>query len=194
MDDEDLVEPEVDTPLTVSAERFHDPDERYMILLVGARRDFLFASAEAESVAVRFVRAVANIADPVYGEVGYLYGFPYTALESAMRLGFDRAGKNSRDRLPGYSWITVLPEQIGAALGGVDGLTDSGASGRWTGSTRVVTGCRRLSVSRTISSRPRRRSLLSFSHSSGKARSLPHSTMPISASGGQAHRRRNPSV
>jgi hypothetical protein len=127
MDEENLVPPEIDSPLTISAERFHDPNERYMILLVGARRDSLFASPESEAAALRFVHAVADIADPVYGEIGYSYGFPYTALESALRLGFDQAAKNSRDRLPGYSWITVLPEQIGAELGGVEGLVASGA-------------------------------------------------------------------
>jgi hypothetical protein len=78
---------------------------------------------------LELLRSVADVADPVYGEVVVNAESiaPNTMLDSALLRQCDRSAAESRTYLRGYEWVTVCPKELLPRLGGVDGLRASKA-------------------------------------------------------------------
>lgn len=86
----------------------------------------------------RYLDVVYRFADrlnPGYGQIGYRLDGGATAFEYCLRQdgvpehwwARERSVSFSREALRGYSWLTIVPEQLVAKLGGLDSLRDSGA-------------------------------------------------------------------
>lgn len=110
--------------LIVQCKRVGD-GERWLLMQVSGD-SFLVEGANQQRF-VGFLEAVANHADPVYGEISWKWEVYPSVLELA--LGVDPVDVLPRARrvLRGYSWITLLPEEIGNRLGGEAGLNGTGA-------------------------------------------------------------------
>ncbi|GAA4263237.1 hypothetical protein [Dactylosporangium darangshiense] len=73
-----------------------------------------------------FVRGVANLGNPVHGEIfwGNQTGGVF---EWGIGKYVEQSLPQARQLLRGYAWLTILPEEIGQRLGGLDALRFSGA-------------------------------------------------------------------
>jgi hypothetical protein len=97
-----------------------------------------FLSAESEALENRWLETLSSIADrtnPGFGHVSYYYHDGATALEDSLQprehpqeqwdprfsIGL------SRTYLRGYSWLTIVAQELADRLGGVDVLVKSGA-------------------------------------------------------------------
>jgi hypothetical protein len=77
---------------------------------------------------VELFRAVLDPADPAFGYVTTDNRFPgHTDLDLVLRRKSLHSLRESRARLRGYAWVTVCPAQLAERLGGVEGLSASGA-------------------------------------------------------------------
>lgn len=85
-----------------------------------------FHEADADGAVVAFLREFAEEHAPVFAEVSYASEHE-TAFENQFFLDYRETVSTSREVLRGYSWITVLSQEIGDKLGGVEALTNSGA-------------------------------------------------------------------
>ncbi|HEX8628676.1 MAG TPA: hypothetical protein VF755_10950 [Catenuloplanes sp.] len=75
------------------------------------------------------LRAVGDVADPVYGEIlvnRYPHS-PSTALDRLLRRIPKDSLSEGRRFLRGYEWVTVCPAEIAEALGGAGAMRASGA-------------------------------------------------------------------
>jgi len=73
-----------------------------------------------------FLRDMANLSNPVHGEI--FWGNHYSGVfEEALNLRPELTLPRARELLRGYAWLTILPEEIGRRLGGLDALRSSGA-------------------------------------------------------------------
>jgi hypothetical protein len=79
----------------------------------------------------RWVDALFEYADrvnPGYGQIDYHRGKGATALEKRTRRVQDRPLLGEcREWLRGYAWLTIVPSDLAAKLGGAAGLRDTGA-------------------------------------------------------------------
>ncbi|MEU0558036.1 hypothetical protein [Dactylosporangium sp. NPDC006015] len=102
---------------------------------LSASPEFLVGTADAERALCGFLREVAAVSDPAYGEVSLDLDGHY-GVESLLErflVGLDSRTRDAirrtppRERLKGYSWITVIPAEVAARLGGAAGLPAGGA-------------------------------------------------------------------
>jgi hypothetical protein len=85
-----------------------------------------FTQAAGTAPLLAFVRGVANLGNPVHGEIfwGNQTGGVFEwGIGKYLKQTLPRA----RQLLRGYAWLTILPEEIGQRLGGLDALRSSGA-------------------------------------------------------------------
>jgi hypothetical protein len=82
--------------------------------------------ADGMAPLLAFVGGVANLGNPVHGEIfwGNQTGGVFEWGIGAYR---EQTLPNARQFLRGYAWLTILPEEIGRRLGGLDALRSSGA-------------------------------------------------------------------
>jgi hypothetical protein len=85
------------------------------------------AVADNEARTLTAVRAVAEVCNPAYGQIGPYLEIRRSALEGALAHVPDFDIAENRTTLHGYAWLTVCSQQIGEALGGLDALAGSGA-------------------------------------------------------------------
>ncbi|MFJ1796063.1 hypothetical protein [Kitasatospora griseola] len=98
-----------------------DADDRWALfwMEVGATASFIRAI-------VNSMRRVANVADPVFGSIGYGGNFTCTELEYSLGLrGLTDSYDKSRKILRGYDWVTVVPRELANEHGGASGVTKS---------------------------------------------------------------------
>jgi hypothetical protein len=104
---------------------------------------------EADGMAplLAFVRGVANLGNPVHGEIAWGNQRQESIFGLAAATGPERTLPHARQTLRGYAWLTILPEEIGQRLGGLDALRSSGAfvevehldaGGFWCRATRTI--------------------------------------------------------
>jgi hypothetical protein len=74
-----------------------------------------------------FLFAALDGADPAFVRVDHLNFHDTPDLEAALRRTHRRYLAESRTHLRGYSWITGVPAELAAGLGGAPGLTATGA-------------------------------------------------------------------
>jgi len=90
--------------------------------------DPALADTDAGQQALRvFLRSMAETTNPSYGEISFWSGLPRTALETGLALLPRDIVPVSRQQARGYAWVTILADEIGQRLGGLDGLRGSGA-------------------------------------------------------------------
>ncbi|GAA3246994.1 hypothetical protein ACFO1B_51030 [Dactylosporangium siamense] len=102
---------------------------------LSASAEFLVGTVDAERALCGFLREVAAASDPAFGGVSLQVGEQQTdeSLLERSLVGLDSATRDTirrtspRERLKGYSWITVIPGEVAARLGGAAGLRASGA-------------------------------------------------------------------
>lgn len=80
-----------------------------------------------EAAVLGFVRHLADLTNPSYGAVGDTGSGFATALEQRLKIRGHDAIPASRTRLRGYSWVTVLAEELSRRLGGAGALAASKA-------------------------------------------------------------------
>ncbi|GAA3223381.1 type VI immunity family protein [Dactylosporangium siamense] len=90
------------------------------------------------TAAVELVRVVADAADFAYGQVLFAGGparlHPLRpGLVAGLNRDPDRSREPARAALRGYDWVTVVPRELVARLGGTDALRASGAFHRVVG-------------------------------------------------------------
>jgi len=96
-------------------------------LLPTARVEAPTATIAMEDI-LALTRAMADKCNPLYGSIGYDVGEDGTVLESAFNsYGLFDDYAEVRQYLRGYDWVTVLPAEIAARLGGAESLRRSGA-------------------------------------------------------------------
>ncbi|MBB5868606.1 hypothetical protein F4553_001985 [Allocatelliglobosispora scoriae] len=108
-------------------------DTTTVFLRVSAHPRFLFGTPERQQALCEFLRAVAHEANPAYGEINIgptptsltVFSKALKEADFESSLAFDRAG--SRQVLRGYSWVTVMPQELGDSLGGLAGLEQTQA-------------------------------------------------------------------
>jgi hypothetical protein len=76
---------------------------------------------------VDFLATALESADPDFAMATVDNATIMTSLEMALRRSMLDGIRDSRHALRGYSWLTVCPEELSNQLGGVDGLSSSGA-------------------------------------------------------------------
>jgi hypothetical protein len=86
-----------------------------------------FVEADGMAPLLAFVRGVANLGNPVYGEIAWGNHRRESIFEFAIGIDPQQALPHARQTLRGYSWLTILPEEIGQNLGGLEALRSSGA-------------------------------------------------------------------
>lgn len=115
-----------------------DVDKSFAQLILDVPEE-LFVDRSVQQRVVEAVRELADITDPVFGAAGYGGDATRTELEYALRsFGVFDEYPAARRYLRGYDWVTVVPKEIAADLGGVGALTDSGAFHRVAGLTSGV--------------------------------------------------------
>lgn len=95
------------------------------------------ASIEQQDAVVAFLNRAADDCNPCHGEIVWNQAGRRTALEAALNLTTAKTLPTARQVLRGYSWVTIIPEEIGQRLGGVDALLRSEA---FTNVTRLGAG------------------------------------------------------
>ncbi|MET7423151.1 hypothetical protein [Dactylosporangium sp. NPDC005555] len=73
------------------------------------------------------LRAAAQSANPTYGEISYAARLRQSAREVALNQDGNVGLLSSERFARGYSWLTVIAQDLGERLGGVEALRDSGA-------------------------------------------------------------------
>ena len=76
---------------------------------------------------VDFLAAALDGANPVFARVDYLNFHDTPDLEAALRRTHRKYLRESRTHLRGYSWVTGVPSELAARLGGPRRLTATGA-------------------------------------------------------------------
>ncbi|WP_345564630.1 hypothetical protein [Streptomyces plumbiresistens] len=76
---------------------------------------------------VDFLGTALDGADPVFARVDHLNFHNTTDLEAALRRPQRRSLRESRTHLRGYSWVTGVPGELAARLGGARRLAATGA-------------------------------------------------------------------
>jgi hypothetical protein len=131
----DLATPSVELAWTRFAERWGDPLPDWVILDVVSQYEHLLGSEQRQQRLVEFLERVAGAANPACGEVHYVtgsgrYSAPLEYLLQRHRDPQKRPNdpvRHSRQVVRSYSWVTVIAEEIGQRLGGLERLRDSGA-------------------------------------------------------------------
>jgi hypothetical protein len=104
--------------------RFADPDHLML------RADLSQHGPRVDSAALlELLHRVADLADPVYGEIVVDRGTPApgTELDRALRRVASRSEGEGREFLRGYEWVTICPKELASRLGGAAALRAGGA-------------------------------------------------------------------
>ncbi|WP_018684444.1 hypothetical protein [Actinokineospora enzanensis] len=96
------------------------------VLLESMVLEETFAEADVDGAVVGFLREFAEKHAPVYAEISYAVGHR-TGFEHQFLRDYRLSLGQAREVLRGYSWITVVSQEIGDRLGGVEALRASGA-------------------------------------------------------------------
>ncbi|GIJ48049.1 hypothetical protein Val02_49350 [Virgisporangium aliadipatigenens] len=113
--------------LYLTASRDYGADQFTLGLL--ASSDFLVPDADGEARLLSVARLFADGCNPTYGEAGpnHSAGPTGSTLEAKIGVNAEHSPTTGRTLLRGYSWLTLLPQEIGDRLGGVQALRDTGA-------------------------------------------------------------------
>ncbi|MEV4130546.1 hypothetical protein AB0J72_00035 [Dactylosporangium sp. NPDC049742] len=88
---------------------------------------YLTSPAEWAGALLPVLRAAAQSGNPTYGEISYAARLQQSAREVALNQDGDAELLSSERSARGYSWLTVIAQDLGERLGGVEALRDSGA-------------------------------------------------------------------
>lgn len=108
----------------------NDLDPRWVYLQAAVPEPWL-DDPDYQHRTLDFLRHAAEESNPGFGHITHTY-FPHrTALEAQLPgVTADESVIRSRQELRGYSWVTVCPQELGEALGGVRKLREGGAFSR----------------------------------------------------------------
>ncbi len=105
--------------------------------LGGYLRESAFTDPATQQKVLTALLSFADRVNPGYGQIGYLRNDGATAIESVTdphAPGFVRASRDpshtigrSREVLRGHDWLTIVPAELAATLGGAPGLAATGA-------------------------------------------------------------------
>lgn len=113
--------------LTMFLEKELTPDRQVMALRVDAREETLYGTVEQENRTVEFVRSIVDNFDVDYGDMTFVCSGRGTMVENQLGLGPSDTWFRARRVLRGYSWVTVVPDEIAERLGGGEAFAASGA-------------------------------------------------------------------
>ncbi|MDG6107203.1 hypothetical protein Daura_32735 [Dactylosporangium aurantiacum] len=112
--------------LNLAVKRVDSGGGSWLVLSANGSYDML-APQQQRAALLELLRAAAEQSDPVHGEFVWGTGTGQSVYEKAMSSWPWETLPNARRALRGYGWVTILAEEIGGRLGGVDALRDSGA-------------------------------------------------------------------
>jgi hypothetical protein len=96
-------------------------------LTIESKQPYLYADPAREAAVVAFLDRMARRADADYAEAGFGYGGLGTVVDcTTYTYWWDSAGQ-ARERLRGYSWLTMVPAPLVSRLGGAARLRATGA-------------------------------------------------------------------
>ncbi|WP_127502409.1 hypothetical protein [Actinoplanes solisilvae] len=105
--------------------------------LSGYLRESAFTDPATQRKWLTALCSVADLANPGYGQIAYYRGMGETAIENTMnphvpgfvnaRRDSDQTIGRSREILRGHDWLTIVPEELAAKLGGASALAATGA-------------------------------------------------------------------
>lgn len=100
-------------------------------LSIRLRGDVTMSPAEFDAErCVNFMTSFLDEVDPAFGYVSTDFGAGFhTALDLTLRRNVVESFSASRDILRGYTWLTIIPKELVARLGGSAALTGSGMAG-----------------------------------------------------------------
>jgi len=105
-------------------------DPGWFMFKIDGSSELLVDDPERERSLLGLVRVVADRCGPAYGEISldaYRQAGFDSLLERALALDSSETVLRSRHVLRGYSWLTIVPQEIGDRLGGLARLRASGA-------------------------------------------------------------------
>jgi len=110
----------------MSMHRVDSGGATWLVLAVGGPSELFGTDAQLDGLAV-FLRGQAESANPVHGEISWRKkSYDKSVLETALNVGPAQTLPTGRVALRGYGWVTVVPEEIGERLGGLEAIRDSG--------------------------------------------------------------------
>jgi hypothetical protein len=110
----------------VRADREQEAPDWLLLNTWGTARLFVGTAARQQTL-LGLVRSVAHRCGPTAGGVFPAVGAYSTPLEQRTKRRLPRNVEESRTFVRGYSWLTIIAEEIGQRLGGVSALRDTGA-------------------------------------------------------------------
>lgn len=100
----------------------------WLFLTLHGTENLLVGPPDRQANLLQLVQTVADECGPTFAEVSYDYGSFRTALEDALgRLHAPQTVAQTRTVVRGYSWLTIVSEEIGERLGGLEGLSATDA-------------------------------------------------------------------
>lgn len=116
----------LESPMSVAVNvrpSYENPDWWFLTALMPGE---WLRDQEYENSIIELMGECANLGDPSYGHVTFLYSGGQSPLENSMRKVAAKAIATGREYLRGYSWLTVLNREFVERLG-MDSLRNSGA-------------------------------------------------------------------
>jgi hypothetical protein len=83
--------------------------------------------AAYERALLELARITAGVTNPLYGQIGYYRSDLRTSFNDRLRFGPPRTVAKTEAELRGYDWLTIVPENLGQKLGGLQHFEASGA-------------------------------------------------------------------
>jgi hypothetical protein len=111
------------TAVSFEVETYKAGGSTWTVLSFDAARSLW--SHDRQQAFLQFLRRFADATNPAYGEISNALGHQSSLLEWALLIGPD--DQRPRETLRGYSWLTVLPQELGDRLGGQPALAATGA-------------------------------------------------------------------
>lgn len=113
--------------LNIDLARKRTPDRHLVMLCVDAREETLYGTVAQEDRTVEFFRSMVDSCNVDYGDMTFAHGGPGTMVENQLAVRQVDRWFRARRVLRGYSWVTVVPDEIAERLGGGETFKSSGA-------------------------------------------------------------------
>ncbi|WP_426513466.1 hypothetical protein ACPPVO_24380 [Dactylosporangium sp. McL0621] len=105
-----------------------------------------FTKTDGMAPLLAFVRGVANVGNPVHGEIAWGNQRQESVFELATSTRPEQTLPYARQTLRGYSWLTILPRRSASASAASTRCVPAAHSSRSNTSTRAASGARPLRV------------------------------------------------
>ena len=100
----------------------------WLLLGIDGPARYLLPALDGQSPTAAFLRSLADSTNPTFGQIGEQQaGAGQTPLDAGLGRSVDASVRAAREIVRGYSWVTVISQEVGDSLGGLASLASSGA-------------------------------------------------------------------